>query len=135
MDEFPVPSNINEGEIIKIKDSNGKRYDFIYTDSYGYINRLGGLSRIFNQEYWNYAKLISALLRGGIELDKVIKIIDGLQIESNSFNTWKSGIKRALKSFIEDGTTSSEKCPECGENLIYQNGCKNCPSCGFSACG
>lgn len=87
IEDFPIPTSITEGEIIKVKDSLGKRYDFQYTDKYGYTNRLGGLSRIFNQEYWNYAKLISALLRGGIELDKVVKIIDGMHFESDTLNT------------------------------------------------
>lgn len=135
VDDFPVPTTIDEGTIVKVKDSEGKRYDFVYTDKYGYTNRLGGLSRIFNQEYWNYAKLISALLRGGIELDKVIKIIDGMNLDSDTLNSWKSGVKRALKTFVEDGTTSSEKCPECNENLIYTGGCTSCPSCGYSKCG
>ena len=87
IEDFPIPTSITEGEIIKVKDSLGKRYDFQYTDKYGYTNRLGGLSRIFNQEYWNYAKLISALLRGGIELDKVVKIIDGMHFELDTLNT------------------------------------------------
>lgn len=89
IEDFPIPSTITEGKIIKVKDEFGKRYDFQYVDKYGYTNRLGGLSRIFNQEYWNYAKLISALLRGGIELDKVVKIIDGMHFESDTLNTWK----------------------------------------------
>ena len=97
-------------------------------------NRLGGLSRIFNQEYWNYAKLISALLRGGIELDKVVKIIDGMHFESDTLNTWKNGVKRAIKTFIVNGTESHELCPDCGDHLIYEGGCTLCKSCGFSKC-
>lgn len=135
MEEFPVPFTIKKGQIIKIKDQLGKRYDFQYVDKYGYTNRLGGLSRIFNQEYWNYAKLISALLRGGITPDKVVKIIDGMSFESDSLNTWKNGVKRAIKSFIEDGIESHEKCPECGSKMIYTNGCSQCPTCGSSKCG
>ena len=135
LDEFPIPNSITEGEIIKIKDEHGKRYDFQYTDKYGYTNRLGGLSRIFNQEYWNYAKLISALLRGGIETDKIVKIIDGMHFESETLNSWKNGVKRAFKSFIADGTESHEKCPECGEHLTYQSGCTQCLNCGYSRCG
>lgn len=134
MEEFPVPFTIKKGQIIKIKDQLGKRYDFQYVDKYGYTNRLGGLSRIFNQEYWNYAKLISALLRGGITPDKVVKIIDGMSFESDSLNTWKNGVKRAIKSFIEDGIESHEKCPECGSKMIYTNGCSQCPTCGSSKC-
>ena len=135
IEDFPIPTSITEGEIIKVKDSLGKRYDFQYTDKYGYANRLGGLSRIFNQEYWNYAKLISALLRGGIELDKVVKIIDGMHFESDTLNTWKNGVKRAIKTFIVDGVTSHEVCPDCGEHLIYEGGCTICKNCGFSKCG
>lgn len=135
MDEFPIPTSIKEGAIIKVNDIFGKRYDFEYTDTYGYTNRLGGLSRIFNQEYWNYAKLISALLRGGIALDKIVKIIDGMHFESDTLNTWKGGVIRAIKMFIEDGTISGEKCPDCGEQLIYEGGCKGCKGCGYSACG
>lgn len=135
MENFPVPTSITEGEIVKVNDHLGKRYDFRYTDKYGYTNRLGGLSRIFNQEYWNYAKLISALLRGGIELDKVVKIIDGMHFESDTLNTWKNGVKRAIKMFIADGSKSYEVCPECGEHLIYEGGCTMCKNCGFSRCG
>ena len=135
IEDFPIPASVTEGEIIKVKDSLGKRYDFQYTDRYGYTNRLGGLSRIFNQEYWNYAKLISALLRGGIELDKVVKIIDGMHFESDTLNTWKNGVKRAIKTFIVDGVTSHEVCPDCGEHLIYEGGCTICKNCGFSRCG
>ena len=135
IEDFPIPTSITEGEIIKVKDSLGKRYDFQYTDKYGYTNRLGGLSRIFNQEYWNYAKLISALLRGGIELDKVVKIIDGMHFELDTLNTWKNGVKRAIKTFIVDGVASHEVCPDCGEHLIYEGGCTICKNCGFSRCG
>lgn len=134
IEDFPIPSTITEGKIIKVKDEFGKRYDFQYVDKYGYTNRLGGLSRIFNQEYWNYAKLISALLRGGIELDKVVKIIDGMHFESDTLNTWKNGVKRAIKTFIVDGVTSHEVCPDCGEHLIYEGGCTICKNCGFSKC-
>ena len=116
IEDFPIPSTITEGKIIKVKDEFGKRYDFQYVDKYGYTNRLGGLSRIFNQEYWNYAKLISALLRGGIELDKVVKIIDGMHFESDTLNTWKNGVKRAIKTFIVNGTESHELSPDCGDH-------------------
>lgn len=135
IEDFPIPTSVTEGEIIKVKDALGKRYDFQYTDKYGYTNRLGGLSRIFNQEYWNYAKLISALLRGGIELDKVVKIIDGMHFESDTLNTWKNGVKRAIKTFIVDGVASHEVCLDCGEHLIYEGGCTICKNCGFSKCG
>jgi len=136
LEEFPLPKYLNEGKVIKVKTDNEKRYDFQYVDKYGYTNRLGGLSRIFNQEYWNYAKLISALLRGGTEVDKVIKIINGLELDSETLNTWKNGVIRALKKFVEDGTTTGEKCPDCGSNLIYTAGCISCGNnCGYSKCG
>lgn len=135
-DEFPIPKSITNGKIIKVRLKDGtKRYDFQYTDKYGYDNCLGGLSRVFNKEYWNYAKLISALLREKIEISKIIKIIDGLNLDSEILNTWKNGVKRALKSFIKDGEISHEKCPECGATLIYEGGCTSCKSCGFSKCG
>ena len=135
LDDFPLPKYIEDGQIIKVRSENEKRYDFQYTDKYSYVNRLGGLSRIFNQEYWNYAKLISALLRGGTSVDKVIKIVDGLDLDSDTLNTWKNGVIRALKKFVEDGTTTGSKCPECGDNLIYTAGCISCASCGYSKCG
>lgn len=135
LDDFPLPKYIEDGQIIKVRTENDKRYDFQYTDKYGYVNRLGGLSRTFNQEYWNYAKLISALLRGGTSVDKVIKIIDGLDLDSDSLNTWKNGVIRALKKFVEDGTVTGSKCPDCGEDLIYTAGCISCAACGYSKCG
>lgn len=133
-DTFPIPKNINTGFIIKIKENSIKRYDFEYIDSYGYINRLGGLSRIFSEEYWNYAKLISALLRGNTEIHKVLKIIDGLYLPSDTLNTWKQGIKRALKEFVEDGEISHEICPNCKTKKVYEGGCSICKSCGDTKC-
>jgi ribonucleoside-diphosphate reductase alpha chain len=135
LDDFPLPKYIEDGQIIKVRNEEEKRYDFQYTDKYNYVNRLGGLSRIFNQEYWNYAKLISALLRGGTSVDKVIKIVNGLDLDSDTLNTWKNGVIRALKKFVEDGTYAGSKCPECGDNLIYTAGCISCASCGYSKCG
>lgn len=135
LDDFPLPKYIEDGKIIKVKTNNEKRYDFQYVDKYDYVNRLGGLSRIFDQEYWNYAKLISALLRGGTKVDKVIKIINGLELDSETLNTWKNGVIRALKRFVEEGTSTGDKCPECGADLIYTAGCISCSSCGYSKCG
>ena len=135
LDDFPLPKYIEDGKIIKVKTNNEKRYDFQYIDKYNYVNRLGGLSRIFDQEYWNYAKLISALLRGGTKVDKVIKIINGLELDSETLNTWKNGVIRALKKFVEEGTSTGDKCPECGADLIYTAGCISCSSCGYSKCG
>lgn len=135
LEEFPVPRNIDHGEIIKVKDNLGKRYDFKYIDQYGYENCLGGLSRIFNREYWNYAKLFSALLRSNTPLVFILKTINSMSFETDTLNTWKNGVLRALKCFVEDGTESYEKCPECGEKLVFQGGCAQCLTCGFSKCG
>ena len=137
IDVFPVPKYIKEGCIIKQYDNDNKsRYDFMYTDNYGYKNILGGLSRIFNQEYWNYARFVSALLRSDMSIEEVVKIVAGLSFVSNSMNNWQNGVLRCLKSYIKDGTkVQNEVCPECHQaTLIYNNGCKQCQSCGYSQC-
>jgi ribonucleotide reductase alpha subunit len=137
IDVFPVPKYIKEGCIIKQYDNDNKsRYDFMYTDNYGYKNILGGLSRIFNQEYWNYARFVSALLRSDMSIEEVVKIVAGLSFVSNSMNNWQNGVLRCLKSYIKEGTkVQNEVCPECHQaTLIYNNGCKQCQSCGYSQC-
>lgn len=137
IDVFPVPKYVKEGNIIKQYDDNNKsRYDFMYTDNYGFKNILGGLSRIFNQEYWNYARFVSALLRSDVSIEEVVKIVAGLSFISNSMNNWQNGVLRCLKSYIKDGTkVKNEVCPECHQaTLIYNNGCKQCQSCGYSQC-
>ena len=122
---------------IHVREDDGtKRYDFQYTDRYGYTNTIGGISRLFNEECWNYAKLISGVLRHGMPIEKTVSLIESLHLDSESINTWKTGVCRALKQYIVDGTKSKGKCPSCGqENMAYQNGCLTCMSCGYSKCG
>ncbi len=136
-DAMYIPPKITKGNILKVREDDGtKRYDFQYTDRYGYTNTIGGISRLFDESFWNYAKLISGVLRYNMPIDKVVSLIDGLHLDDENINTWKSGVKRALKQYIEDGTRSKGKCPQCGqENMAYQNGCLTCMSCGYSKCG
>jgi ribonucleoside-diphosphate reductase alpha chain len=136
-DALYIPRKIKKGHIIKVREADGKkRYDFQYTDRYGYKNTVGGISRLFNEEFWNYAKLISGVLRHGMPIDNVVSLIESLHLDNETINTWKNGVERALKPYIVDGTKSKEKCPNCGqETLIYQNGCLTCASCGYSKCG
>lgn len=138
LDVFPIPNSVEHGFIIKVKQSEGEsRYDFRYIDSYGYTNTLGGLSRIFDKEYWNYGRLVSALLRNKTPIEQVVKVIGGLSFTNKGMNNWKSGIIRALKSFIPDGTNVlGETCENCGShNLAYQEGCKICLDCNTPHCG
>lgn len=136
---FPIPKSITRGRILKNRDENGKaRYDFQYTDKYGYNNTLGGLSHMFNPEYWNYAKLISGVLRHGMPIADVVNLVSSLHLSDASINTWKNGVERALKRYIPNGTKvkSKQKCGECSSsNLIYQEGCLICQDCGSSKCG
>ncbi|MBQ2027722.1 MAG: adenosylcobalamin-dependent ribonucleoside-diphosphate reductase [Alistipes sp.] len=136
-DAMYIPPKITHGNIIKVREEDGtKRYDFQYTDRYGYTNTIGGISRLFDESFWNYAKLISGVLRYNMPIDKVVSLIDGLHLDDENINTWKNGVKRALKQYIEDGTRSKGKCPQCGqEQMAYQNGCLTCLSCGYSKCG
>jgi ribonucleoside-diphosphate reductase alpha chain len=136
---FPIPKTIVKGKIIKNRDENGNsRYDFQYTDKYGYNNTLGGLSHMFNKEYWNYAKLFSSVLRHGMPIINVVNLISSLQLDNDTINTWKNGVERALRKYIPNDTKAKKgkTCSECGsENLIYQEGCLKCTSCGSSKCG
>ena len=137
-DVLPIPRSITQGKIIKVKDEDGsKRYDFQYTDRYGYKNTMGGLSRTFNKEYWNYAKLISGVLRYRMPILDVVHLVSSLSLDSEAINTWKNGVVRALKKYIPDGTEATkQKCPNCGsEGLVYQEGCLTCNACGHSKCG
>ncbi len=136
-DAMYIPRKIAKGYIIKVREEDGsKRYDFQYKDRYGYTNTIGGISRLFDEEFWNYAKLISGVLRYGMPIEKAVSLIESLQLDSESINTWKTGVCRALKQYIVDGTKSKGKCPSCGqENMAYQNGCLTCMSCGYSKCG
>jgi ribonucleoside-diphosphate reductase alpha chain len=137
---FLIPKSVTRGKIIKVKDEDGnKRYDFQYEDRFGYTNTVGGLSRMFAQEYWNYAKLISSVLRFGMPIPDVVNLVSSLHLNSETINTWKNGVERALKKYIPDGTklTKGNKCPDCGNEgtLIYKEGCLTCSQCGYSKCG
>ena len=136
---FPIPKKITKGKIIKTRDDNGvSRYDFQYIDKYGYKNTLGGLSHMFDKEYWNYAKLISSVLRHGMPIVDVVRLVGSLHLDSDNINTWRNGVERALKRYIPDGTKvkKGSKCSECGsDTLIYQEGCLICTECGSSKCG
>ena len=132
------PKSVTKGKIIKAIAPDGtKRYDFQFVNKRGHKTTIEGLSDKFNPEYWNYAKLISGVLRYGMPMDQVLKLISGLELDSQSINTWKMGVERALKKYIVNGTSASgQRCPNCGqETLIYQEGCLICTSCGTSKCG
>jgi ribonucleoside-diphosphate reductase alpha chain len=132
------PKSVNHGKIIKTIDENGnKRYDFQFINKRGYKTTIEGLSEKFNPEFWNYAKLISGVLRYGMPIDQVLKLVGGLDLDSTNINTWKMGVERALKKYVANGTAvSGQKCPHCGaETLIYQEGCMVCTTCGNSKCG
>src|SRR5574344_277506 len=133
-----LPKSVTTGRIIKNIDENGnKRYDFQFENKRGYKTTIEGLSERFNKEYWNYAKLISGVLRWRMPIDRVIKLVDSLQLDSENINTWKNGVERALKKYVIDGTKADgQKCPNCGnETLVYQEGCLICKTCGSSRCG
>ncbi len=134
---FPIPKSIVKGKIIKIKDEDGKtRYDFQYTDKYGYKKTIGGLSHMFKPEFWNYAKLISGVLRHEMPIQDVVNLVQSLNLDSESINNWKNGVERALKKYIPNGTKAKGKCGECGsDNLVYEEGCLICKDCGSSKCG
>ncbi len=133
-----LPKSVTHGRIIKTTDEEGrKRYDFQFENKRGYKTTVEGLSEKFNKEYWNYAKLISGVLRYRMPIEQVIKLVGSLQLDSESINTWKNGVERALKKYVTDGTEAKgQKCPNCGhETLVYQEGCLICKHCGSSRCG
>ncbi|MBN2763837.1 MAG: ribonucleoside-diphosphate reductase, adenosylcobalamin-dependent, partial [Bacteroidales bacterium] len=114
------------------------RYDFQYIDKYGYKNTLGGLSHMFNKEFWNYAKLISSVLRHGMPIPNVVNLVASLRLDSDTINTWRNGVERALRKYIPNGTRVKKGivCDECGsDNLVYQEGCLMCTACGATKCG
>ena len=133
-----LPKNVSKGSIIKSYDEDGnKHYDFQFKNKRGYKMTIEGLDGKFNPEYWNYAKLISGVLRYGMPIDQVIKLVQGMELNSESINTWKNGVERALKKYLPNGTEAKgQKCPNCGqETLVYQEGCLICTNCGASRCG
>lgn len=137
-DGILIPRWVNEGLIIKNRNDDGSsRYDFQYKNIRGYKTTIEELSHKFNPEFWNYAKLISSTLRHGMPIDKIVDLINSLQLDSASINTWKNGVVRALKRYVEDGTQAKgHTCENCkSENLIYQEGCLTCKDCGSSKCG
>jgi ribonucleoside-diphosphate reductase alpha chain len=137
-DGIMLPKNVNSGKIIKAYDSEGnKHYDFQFKNRRGYKITIEGLDSKFNPEFWNYAKLISGVLRYGMPIDQVIKLVSGLELDSETINTWKNGVERALKKYLpHDADAKGQKCPVCGqETLAYQEGCLKCRNCGASKCG
>ena len=133
-----LPKSVTTGHIIKNYDEDGrKHYDFQFENKRGYKVTIEGLSEKFNKEYWNYAKLISGVLRYRMPIEQVIKLVSSLQLDNESINTWKNGVERALKKYVSDGTElKGQKCPNCGnETLVYQEGCLICKTCGASRCG
>ena len=136
MEDFIIPTYVMKGTIIKHKNEDGsKRYDFSYVDKHGYKVVMEGISRSFDEQYWNYAKFISALLRHGMPIKSIVELIDSLKLDTDLINTWKKGIQRILKNYIKDDKISDKKCPECGEeSLVFENGCMICKSCGNSKC-
>ena len=137
-DGILIPRWVNEGVIIKNRNEDGSsRYDFQYKNKRGYKTTIEGLSHKFNPEFWNYAKLISSTLRHGMPIEKAVDLINSLQLDSESINTWKNGVARALKRYVADGTEAKkQKCENCNStSLIYQEGCLTCKDCGSSKCG
>jgi ribonucleoside-diphosphate reductase alpha chain len=134
-----IPTYINKGFVVKFKEQDKEtRYDFHYNDKDGYPQVYSGLNRTFSKEFWNYAKLISGILRHGMPISDVVDIIQKMNLDSDNINTWKNGVVRALKRFIPDGTKAKAGiCPECGseKGLIYKEGCLTCTDCGYSKCG
>jgi len=137
-DGILIPRWVEKGLIIKSrKEDETSRYDFQYKNKRGYKTTIEGLSHKFNPEFWNYAKLFSGTLRHGMPIDKIVELIQSLQLDSESINTWKNGVVRALKRYVEDGTKAKgQACDNCNsDNLIYQEGCLTCQDCGSSKCG
>ena len=137
--DFYIPDYVKKGWVIRTKkdENTAARYDFEYEDSYGYRVTHRGLSRSFKKDYWNYAKLISGILRHGMPLPYVVELIDNLSFDNDSITTWKNGVVRGLKKFIPDGTQTGHSCPQCKEKntIVYKEGCMACTCCGYSKCG
>ena len=135
-ENFVLPKWVEKGWVIRVKEKGDEhaRYDFQFLDQDGYPVTIGGLSRMFKKEYWNYAKLISGILRHGMPIPNVVELIGKLNFDVDSITTWSNGVARALKRYIKDGTETGETCPDCGAKIIYSGGCKSCPNCGWSKC-
>jgi ribonucleoside-diphosphate reductase alpha chain len=135
-ENFVLPKWVEKGWVIRVKEKGDEhaRYDFQFLDQDGYPVTIGGLSRMFKKEYWNYAKLISGILRHGMPIPNVVELIGKLNFDVDSITTWSNGVARALKRYIKDGTETGETCPDCGAKIIYTGGCKSCPNCGWSKC-
>ncbi|MDR0559947.1 MAG: adenosylcobalamin-dependent ribonucleoside-diphosphate reductase [Prevotellaceae bacterium] len=131
-----LPKTVTTGKIIKEKTDGKSVYHFQWVDKFKYVNTLGGISHMFNKEYWNYAKLISGVLRNGMNIVDVVNLVNGLELDDETINTWKNGVARALKRYIPDGTKAEARCPKCdSESLVYAEGCPICQNCGDSNCG
>ncbi len=144
LEGFQVPTFVEDGWIKKVKeikkDEDGKeikvsRYDFLYVDKDGYEQEMRGLSRAFDREYWNYGKLVSGIIRHGMPIKHALNLVDSLSLGGDSIVSWKSGVKRMLKRYINEGEESGQKCPECDGKLKFESGCQSCSDCGYSKCG
>ena len=136
-ESFLLPKWVDKGWVIRVKEKGQEhaRYDFQFVDQDGYHITIEGLSRMFKKEYWNYAKLISGILRHGMPIPNVVDLIEKLNFDEDSITTWKNGVARALRRYIKDGTATEEVCPDCGQKtVVYSGGCKHCTSCGWSKC-
>ena len=137
-DGIMIPKTVTTGKIIKAYYNDGqKHYDFQFQNRRGYKITIEGLDSKFNPEFWNYAKLISGVLRYGMPIDQVIKLVSGLELDSETINTWKNGVERALKRYLPNETEmKGQKCPVCNhESLVFEEGCLKCRNCGASKCG
>ncbi len=136
-DGLMLPKSVTTGKIIRNyhEETGLKTYDFQFTNKYGYKITIEGLSHKFNPEFWNYAKLISGVLRYGMPIDQIVRLVGSLQLNNESINNWKMGVERALKKYIPDGADSGQKCPHCGQPLTFTEGCMKCNNCGYSKCG
>ena len=136
-ESFLLPPWVEKGWVIRTKEQGDEhaRYDFQFLDHDGYKVTIEGLSRMFNQEYWNYAKLISGILRHGMPIPNVVDLVSKLNFDEDNITTWKNGVARALRRYIKDGTATDEVCPDCGQkSVVYSSGCKHCTNCGWSKC-
>lgn len=136
-DGLMLPKSVTTGKIIRNyhEETGLKTYDFQFTNKYGYKITIEGLSHKFNPEFWNYAKLISGVLRYGMPIDQIVRLVSSLQLNNESINNWKMGVERALKKYIPDGADAGQKCPHCGQPLTFTEGCMKCNNCGYSKCG